>query len=372
MPKVIYISAVFNTHAGSLWSWGRGLNGRTGHFNTTDYSSPVQVGSAVDWKQIEARIVSSFAIKTDGTLWGWGLGVKGDGSTGSRSSPVQIGTESDWTDIAPTLFANSLVGIRGGMAWAASPSNTFGELGQGNFTASASFIQIGTKTDWVKCASGADNFFLINTSGELWGVGNNVFGQLGIGISGIDHLTQSISWLTQVGTHSDWIDVAAVNGSVAGIRSIDGIRGDLYQWGNVKYSSDSTHWRVSPVQVGSLGDWLHVYANENSFAGLLDPSHTGTRGELYAWYFVNYADLSSNTTEAPEQVGILGDWEQVGVGVDHIAAIRTGELYAWGTNNIGQLGLGDTTARSSPVQVGTDTDWTMVTAGESYTMALKE
>ena len=35
-------------------------------------------------------------------------------------------------------------------------------------------------------------------------------------------------------------------------------------------------------------------------------------------------------------------------------------LYAWGSNNYGQLGLNDRIKRSSPTQVGTDTDWTRV------------
>ena len=33
-------------------------------------------------------------------------------------------------------------------------------------------------------------------------------------------------------------------------------------------------------------------------------------------------------------------------------------LYSWGRNNLGQLGLGDTVYRSSPVQVGALTTWT--------------
>ena len=39
-------------------------------------------------------------------------------------------------------------------------------------------------------------------------------------------------------------------------------------------------------------------------------------------------------------------------------AIRTdGTLWMWGFNNIGQLGTDDTTWRSSPTQIGSETDW---------------
>jgi len=42
------------------------------------------------------------AIKTDGTLWGWGLnssGQLGTGDQNNRSSPTQIGQANTWTKI---------------------------------------------------------------------------------------------------------------------------------------------------------------------------------------------------------------------------------------------------------------------------------
>ncbi len=48
-----------------------------------------------------------------------------------------------------------------------------------------------------------------------------------------------------------------------------------------------------------------------------------------------------------------------------------GTLWAWGNNSNGQLGLGDTTDRHSPVQVGTDNNWVSIAAGFSHTIALK-
>ncbi|MCL2568130.1 MAG: hypothetical protein FWE12_01670 [Oscillospiraceae bacterium] len=42
---------------------------------------------------VEAGLLSSYAIRDDGTLWAWGvndLGQLGDGTTTDRRSPVQI------------------------------------------------------------------------------------------------------------------------------------------------------------------------------------------------------------------------------------------------------------------------------------------
>ena len=73
--------------------------GATGHNNTTDLSSPVQVGSLTNWHTVAADTWGWHAIKTDGTLWGVGYSAEGgigDGATTTRSSPVQIGSETSW------------------------------------------------------------------------------------------------------------------------------------------------------------------------------------------------------------------------------------------------------------------------------------
>ena len=41
-----------------------------------------------------------------------------------------------------------------------------------------------------------------------------------------------------------------------------------------------------------------------------------------------------------------------------------GTLWAWGYNGYGQLGDGTTVSKTSPVQVGTDTKWVTIAAGQ--------
>jgi alpha-tubulin suppressor-like RCC1 family protein len=76
---------------------------------------------------------------------------------------------------------------------------------------------------------------------------------------------------------------------------------------------------------------------------------------------------------SPVQVGTDTNWSSVSAGGIHTLAIKSGQLWAWGYNTNGQLGLGDATNRSSPVQVGTDTNWSSVSAGSggSFTLARK-
>ena len=49
-----------------------------------------------------------------------------------------------------------------------------------------------------------------------------------------------------------------------------------------------------------------------------------------------------------------------------------GELWAWGQNDSGQLGQNNTTKRSSPVQVGSDTNWSVINSSFAGSRAIKE
>lgn len=56
----------------------------------------------------------------------------------------------------------------------------------------------------------------------------------------------------------------------------------------------------------------------------------------------------------------------------HTCATRTdGTLWCWGNNNQGQLGIGSTNSRHNPTRVGTDDDWSSVSAGYWNTCAIR-
>ncbi|KKN21836.1 hypothetical protein LCGC14_0921410 [marine sediment metagenome] len=46
-------------------------------------------------------------------------------------------------------------------------------------------------------------------------------------------------------------------------------------------------------------------------------------------------------------------------------------LFVWGSGSFGRLGLGDTTSRSSPVQIGSLTTWTSINAGGGHTIGIQ-
>ena len=126
----------------------------------------------------------------------------------------------------------------------------------------------------------------------------------------------------------------------------------LWSWGSNtsgQLADGTTTHRSSPVQVGALTNWTpNIAANWDSVFAIK------TDGTLWAWgsgYNFGLGLGDSTSRSSPVQVGTASDWYHVGRGSDTGYAINTsGELYSVGDNLYGELGLGDSgegTERSS-------------------------
>jgi alpha-tubulin suppressor-like RCC1 family protein len=68
---------------------------------------------------------------------------------------------------------------------------------------------------------------------------------------------------------------------------------------------------------------------------------------------------------SPVQVGALDFWKQVCTGNSFSLILKeNGSIWATGSNNVGQLGLGDTVNRSTPIMVGNLKTWVAIACGE--------
>lgn len=343
-----------------LYAWGYNASGQLGLGNTTDRSSPVQVGSLTNWNGEISHGGQGFShfIKTDGTLWATGFnggaGYLGNASIFSVSSPVQIGSGSTWSKIYAGSTMTGAIKTDGTLwTWG---SNQYGQLGidQPTYLNFSSPTQVGTLTTWSKISCWAYGMHAIKTDGTLWVWGSQGEEQ-GSGTS-----TTTYSSPVQIGSGTDWASVSG--GSTMVLATKTG--GTLWAWGQ-NYSGQvgdgTTTSRSSPVQIGSLTTWSKVFAcGTSSFA-------IKTDGTLWAWgdnYYGNLGLGDTTNRSSPVQVGALTNWSSLSNVSSGVVALKTdGTLWSWGNNGSGQLGLGDTVNRSSPVQIGSLTTWHRLITG---------
>ena len=330
-----------------LFSCGYNYSGQLGLGDNTSRSVMTQVGSLINWKQISCGYQSTVAIKTDGTLWGWGSnrnGEVGNNTLISYNSPVLAGGGSTWKQVS----------IGGGFVDAVKTDGTLWEWGYPSSTASP--VQVGSDNKWKQVSAGQNTKMAIKTEGTLWGWGNNAQGALGLGD------TTNRGTPTKVGNNTDWKQVVCGYGTTVGAEDYTmaiTTDGKLYAWGynpQGQLGLGNTVNYSSPVQVGGLTNWkrLSDEVGHSSFA-------IKTDGTLWAWGLNSSGQLGLGNTvnySSPVQIGSLTNWKQIANKGGVTTAIKTdGTLWAWGNNSSGQLGLGNTVNYSSPVQVGTLTYW---------------
>jgi alpha-tubulin suppressor-like RCC1 family protein len=210
---------------GTLWAWGSNIHGQLGDGTTISKKSPVRIGSDNHWASISTgyyHTAYSLALKTDGTLWGWGAndyGVLGDGTTVKKTSPVQIGRDKDWTFVG-VWCSHSLALKSDGTLWGWG-LNLTGQLGDGTTVNKLSPVQIGTDKDWVSVAVGFAHSVALKSNGTLWAWGRNQSGQLG------DGTTENKQSPVQIGTGKDWVLIAAGGSHSIALKS----NGTLWAWG---------------------------------------------------------------------------------------------------------------------------------------------
>jgi len=388
---------------GTLWYWGRcryvgylSTPSQYGHdsdwaFVAAGFGDPVaiktngtlwvlgkgKVGLDADWSFAATGYGHKVAIKTDGTLWAWGSngsGQLGDGTNIAKSIPNQIGTDNDWAWTAAG-YSHTVAIKTNGTLWACGMNTWRTEEDGASINFGNTPTQIGTDSDWDSAAAGGSHTTAMKRDGTTWTFGLNNYGQLG------DGTRPEKNTPVQAGNDSGWTSLSIEKFHTAAVKA----DGTLWAWGMNTWGQlgdGSNIDKNTPTRIGTDSNWLTAAVGGSSYnwlhthiTVLVTNSHTAavkTDGTLWAWGSNNSGQLGDGTNIAkntPTKIGTDSDWAWVEAGGSSTYALKSnGSLWAWGWNSDGQLGDGTKINKNTPTQIDTDTDWAHVTAGFGFSM----
>ncbi len=148
----------------------------------TPVASPTPISTSVT-PRLAAGDSHTLALKSDGTVWAWGHngdGQLGDGTFTNRTTPVQVKDLSGVIAIDGGQHNHSLAVKSDGTVWGWG-NNDDGHLGDGTYTNRNSPVQVADFGDAIAVAGGDSHSLALKSDGTVWAWGANWHGQLGDG-----------------------------------------------------------------------------------------------------------------------------------------------------------------------------------------------
>jgi alpha-tubulin suppressor-like RCC1 family protein len=363
---------------GTLWTWGIGNQGRLGVNDTSNRITPVTTfAGGTDWKQVSAFNQGTVAIKTDGTLWGWGgnnFGQLGTNDLTQRNTPVTtFAGGTNWKQVSGGGSHTVAIKTDGTLwTWGYNGRAQLGTNDTTNRSTPVTTFAGGTNWKQILLNPNANHTSAIKTDGTLWTWGYNSTGQLGT-----NDTTNRSTPVTTFAGGTNWKQVSGGNNHTAAIKT----DGTLWTWGSPV--GVNVGFVITPVTTLSGGNnWADTPTSDPEdlytlSSGFYHTAAIKTDGTLWTWGGGSSGQLGTNDlTQRNTPVTTFAggtNWKQVSGGNNHTAAIKTdGTLWTWGINSTGQLGTNDITNRSTPVTTfAGGTNWKQVSGGNYYTLAIK-
>ena len=325
-----------------------------------------------------AGLYHSLSIHADGTLWATGLntfGQLGTGTTTASTSWTQVGTASNWVQVAAGYY-HSLALQADGSLWAWG-INQYGQLGNaansGIRTANPTPVRVGTDV-YTQLAAGGIHSLALKADGSLWAWGSNDYGQLGIALNSGTATANPMP--NQVGT-ARYTQLAAGGDFSLALRP----DGTVWAWGDNALGQLGNATNNGAFVPNPLPTQVGPEAYTQVAAGYRFSLALRADGSAWGWGS-NYDGELGNATNAgvfmanptPTQVS-TGVYTQLAAGSDHsLGRQADGTVWAWGSNTHGQLGTalnaGTDAPNPTPTLVGT-LAYGRVAAGSDYSLALR-
>ena len=322
-----------------------------------------------DWRNAVAAVPqvyagssasSSFLVNGSGALNAWGengLGNLGIGGYADQPNPATVPFPSGvhgWREVAAASGSTL-----GSSTYAIGDDSQLYGAGNISFSYHQSMTLIPPPAGvggWAAVAASGTGWLAVSTNGPIYGIING-----------------SISWPPRPGA-TRWAQVAVgsySSPSQPDLFALDN-RGKLYGF----YSG--TAWFPSPTVVeipvpAGATAWTNITAGAYHVLALAND------GNLYGWGHNESGMLGQGFffvyTNTPLRIALPAGktgWKAISAGGTHSMATTTdGQLFVWGANGYGQLGLGATGPNHySPTAVPNLTNVTAIAAGYGHSLAV--
>lgn len=322
---------------GCLYAWGASQGGTGTGTTRLDVRTPTPVHGLTDVVASSGR----YAVRADGTVWAWGdnnYDELGNGWTGGESPvPVRVLGLTDVVAVAETRV-NGLALRSDGTVWGWG-ANWAGVLGDPWQSDTNVPIRLTRLSGITAIAAGTETAYALRSDGTVLAWGRNDRGQLGTGSTEYDTWEPApVSGLT---------GVTAINAryeTAAAIRS----DGTVWTWGDNRELQLGSGTEVPfvrvPVQVSGLTgitdvslDYQHGYAlREDGTVWAWGSNRFGGLGNGVACDWVEGPECQS---KLPVQVSNLTDAVGVAAMYNAGAALTAdGRVWVWGDNGSGEFG----------------------------------
>jgi alpha-tubulin suppressor-like RCC1 family protein len=347
-------------------------------FKSGWYPSAVQSANFTVTGAIAAGRKHTLALKSDGTVLAAGSngnGQDGDGTTHLRTT---LGAVSG--------LPSAVVGIAAGqlfsMAWTASGEawmwggNENGQLGNDQmYHHQTTPIQVPI-SDVIAMSGGNQHTLALKSGGSVWAWGLNYNYQLGDGTGTRRTIPVQVKKNSQ-GQYLTEIVAIAAGGTHSLALSADG---KVWAWGHGtsgQLGNGGAQSLTYPVRV-TKSDGTDLIGVKAIAAGLYHSVALTSDGKVWAWGRNDRGQLGTGNTQwkyRATQVTALSDIVAISVaagGYSSLALDDDGAVWTWGDNQYGQLGdCTSTPMRTTPVQVSGLNDAIAIAACRDHGIALK-
>ena len=351
-------SACALEHDGSIWCWGDNHNGALAngtYGEGADRIAPGLAGSASDhWREVAAGD-GVYAIRDDGTLWGWG---QQHGSIDGHTHLIDAAT--DWVGVISTYFGLCAIHGSGGVG---TPScigpNDYGQIDLLG-TVVNSFTTFGPYTDFAPPLAptrfNTCGIRHVGSGSEAWCRGQNITGFLGT------PLPSSPKDLVKVINRTDIKSLAANDIGVC----VTTFSGDLLCWSQAFV--DVSAPAPPPHMVSESLTWSTIEI-ANGICGV------ATDHDAYTWGAYNggtFALTDAGTLSAPTRITNEHDWVSLSCGDSAACGLRGTQAYCLGSNAYGTLAQPlSMTSSTTGIAVDANNDWEQIEVGNSLACGIR-